>query len=70
MPRRKIPFEVKSECSDWEGDEQYRERISSTGSRGKTRPRSEDDHGNPDSKKPQPQKKPVLQPPKIILSQN
>ena len=36
----------------------------------RNRPRSEDDHGNPDSKKPQPQKKPVLQPPKIILSQN
>ena len=61
---------IKSDCSDWEWDDQNRERTSSTGSRGKTRPRSEDDQGNADSKKPQNQRKPVLQPPKIILSQN
>ena len=58
---------LKSECSGWGVDDCSRER---SGSRGQVRPRSEDEHSDLGSKKHTSQTKPILQPPKIVLSQN
>ena len=58
---------LKSECSGWGVDDCSCER---SGSRGQVRPRSEDEHSDLGSKKNTSQTKPILQPPKIVLSQN
>ena len=59
---------IKSGCSGWDIDDNFRERSLS---RGKVRPRSEDEvSNNRDSKKPNRESRNVLLPPKIILSQN
>ena len=58
---------LKSECSGWGVDDRSRDR---SGSRGQIRARSDDDLSDLENKKPSSQMKPILQPPKIILSHN
>jgi hypothetical protein len=58
---------LKSECSGWGVDDNSRERC---GSRGQVRPRSEDEESVMLAKKLNIQTKSLLQPPKIVLSQN
>ena len=61
---------VRSDCSGW-GDENFREReLSTDSSQGRVRKRSEDDFADLEPKKSNRQTKPILLPPKIILSQN
>ena len=59
---------VKSDCSGW-GDDHDRDRDFDTENRGRIRKRS-GDLIDVESKKPNRQTKPILLPPKIILSQN
>ena len=59
---------LKSECSGWDVDDNFRDRSTS---RGRVRPRSEDEYSELDAKKLQgQQKKPTSKPPKILLSKN
>ena len=60
---------IRSGCSGWGMEETSLNRDKSTDSRGSVRNRSEDEENPKAPKKLNQQKKPILNPPKILISQ-